>query len=285
MNESIETWDHENGSSNGDNKGDYGTMNDDSAAARPPRFTRAPRRCSCPVFHEGVRQSIRRQSITSRRQSVTQDSFQQQPMAIEMAAEHAITSSGRQSITRNSYQQQPMTIDMAAELADTLRQSNTRQSLKDRPMTIEMAAELEAAAVGAADFEVDSMAQPAAPRHARCTEAFKYFCSMALLIFSVVLVTGLIITKQTSATAKDEGMGLPPVLVFVVFWSLIGWLGMMEGGQGALVGLQPIERNCYASTHPVTFRNTSLTYKGENMERFIVGRQFLGKSRERRKVR
>lgn len=50
---------------------------------------------------------------------------------------------------------------------------------------------------------------------------------------------------------------------------------MMEGGQGCLVGLQPIEKSKYAKSHPITLQNTLLSHKGDNMERFIVGRQFL----------
>eukprot|EP00977_Amphora_coffeiformis_P003343 scaffold620_cov169-Amphora_coffeaeformis.AAC.13 len=49
----------------------------------------------------------------------------------------------------------------------------------------------------------------------------------------------------------------------------------MEGGQGCLVGLQPIDQKLYAGTHPLTFRCTNLVHDGDNMRRFIVGRQFL----------
>jgi len=50
---------------------------------------------------------------------------------------------------------------------------------------------------------------------------------------------------------------------------------MIEGGQGCLVGLQPVDKNLYADTHPVTHKCTTMAHKGDNMERFIVGRQFL----------
>jgi hypothetical protein len=79
-------------------------------------------------------------------------------------------------------------------------------------------------------------------------------------------------TEQTSATGER---GLHPALAFFIFLFLIVWLAMMEGGQGALVGLQPIEKEKYAETHPKTLKNTAITHKGDNMERFIVGRQFL----------
>jgi silicon transporter len=103
-------------------------------------------------------------------------------------------------------------------------------------------------------------------------ESFKYLYSMVLLIFSVFLVMAAIFTEQTVGT-KDKG--LHPVLAFFIFWFLIILLAMMEGGQGCLVGLQPIEKALYAESHPRSLKNTTLAHKGDNMERFIVGRQFL----------
>ena len=49
----------------------------------------------------------------------------------------------------------------------------------------------------------------------------------------------------------------------------------MEGGQGCLVGLQGIEKDLYKDSHSVTLKNTEIAHKGNNMQRFIVGRQFL----------
>jgi hypothetical protein len=58
-------------------------------------------------------------------------------------------------------------------------------------------------------------------------------------------------------------------------WFLSRWLAIIEGGQGALVGLQPIEKDLYRDSHKTTILNTNLIHKGNNLERFIVGRQFL----------
>ena len=103
-------------------------------------------------------------------------------------------------------------------------------------------------------------------------ESIKYLYSLALLIFSIIVVMAAIFTKQTTATGM---MAIPPVLAFFIFWYLICWLAMMEGGQGALVGLQPIDKALYAGSHPRSLKCTTLSHKGDNMERFIVGRQFL----------
>jgi hypothetical protein len=103
-------------------------------------------------------------------------------------------------------------------------------------------------------------------------ESLKYLYSVALLVFSVTIVMAAIFTEQTKTTGDNN---LPPGVAFVIFWFLIIWLAFMEGGQGALVGLQPIDKALYAVSHPRAFRITSLAHEGDNMERFIVGRQFL----------
>ena len=98
----------------------------------------------------------------------------------------------------------------------------------------------------------------------------KYLYSMALLIFSVVIVMAAMFTGQTKVSKEVH-----PVVAFLLFWFLIVWLAMMEGGQGCIVGLQPVDKALYKDSHQVTYKNTMLVHEGDNMDRFIVGRQFL----------
>ena len=79
-----------------------------------------------------------------------------------------------------------------------------------------------------------------------------------------------IFTEQT-LLAKD----VHPSFAFILFWFLILWLAVMEGGQGSLVGLQRVDKERYVDSHPCAFKNTVIAHKGNNMERFIIGRQFL----------
>jgi len=106
----------------------------------------------------------------------------------------------------------------------------------------------------------------------RLVTIVKFTYSLALLAFATVLVMGAIFTRQTMATSE---FGVPTYAAFIIFWFLIVCLAMMEGGQGALVGLQPIVRSRYQESHAKTAKITSIAHKGDNMERFIVGRQFL----------
>ncbi len=50
---------------------------------------------------------------------------------------------------------------------------------------------------------------------------------------------------------------------------------MVEGGQGALVGLGPVDPELYREGHPTTFKCTSIIYKGDNLDRYLLGRQFM----------
>ena len=113
-------------------------------------------------------------------------------------------------------------------------------------------------------------------------EFIKFTYSVALLLFSIVIVCAAILQQSdTEQQDNDEDKGFWASLQFhsglslALFWFLIFWLAMMEGGQGCLVGLQPIDPQLYQDTHPRSYRNTQLAHQGDNMERFIVGRQFL----------
>ena len=94
--------------------------------------------------------------------------------------------------------------------------------------------------------------------------------SLALLCLSVYLIMGAIVTRQTKVSQVAG-----PVVASIIMWFLIFWLGLMEGGQGSLVGLQPVDKALYSQSHPISHQCTVLAHEGENLHRFILGRQFL----------
>jgi len=102
-----------------------------------------------------------------------------------------------------------------------------------------------------------------------CT-AFKSLYSSCLLIFSIVLVTGLQFTSQTGLAQKAH-----PAAAFIVLWALLIWLSMVEGGQASLVGLAPVQNDIYAQTHELSYKCTSITNCGDNLDRYLMGRQFM----------
>lgn len=102
--------------------------------------------------------------------------------------------------------------------------------------------------------------------------AVKVTLSGALLILCTALVTAAIFQKQTKATGYR---GLHPAIAFCVFWVILLFLALIEGGLNCMVGLVPVNKNLYSETHPRAYACTKVIHRDGNMERFIVGRQYL----------
>jgi len=100
----------------------------------------------------------------------------------------------------------------------------------------------------------------------------KMTCSIVLILFSVVVVSVAIFTKQTVATAE---YGVHPIVALCVFWFSMAWLAILEGGLNAMVGLQPIPKDLYKTSHHKAYLCTRAAHRGNQIERFIVGRQYL----------
>jgi hypothetical protein len=101
-------------------------------------------------------------------------------------------------------------------------------------------------------------------------QIIKYVFSSILLVWCVTLVMGLVFTEQTELAHQVH-----PALAFVVLLISISWLTMVEGGQGAIVGLGPVNGDLYKDTHPFAYKCTSIVHKGDNLDRYLLGRQFM----------
>jgi len=99
---------------------------------------------------------------------------------------------------------------------------------------------------------------------------FKGAYSMILLIFSVVIIMGLIATSQTNLSSDSH-----PAAAYVLIWVAVGWLTMIEGGQASLVGLAPVNAELYRESHPIAYKCTKITNAGDNLDRYLLGRQFM----------
>ena len=66
-----------------------------------------------------------------------------------------------------------------------------------------------------------------------------------------------------------------PVLAMIILFAAITWLTMVEGGQGAIVGLGPVHEDFFKDTHKWSHRCTSWVHRGDNLNRYILGRQFM----------
>jgi len=99
---------------------------------------------------------------------------------------------------------------------------------------------------------------------------FKSVYSTLLLIFSLVTVLALIGLEQTNLASNVH-----PALAYILFIGAITWLTMIEGGQASLVGLQPIDLDLYKDSHPKAYKSTAISTKGDNLDRYLMGRQFM----------
>jgi len=94
--------------------------------------------------------------------------------------------------------------------------------------------------------------------------------SMVLVIFSITIVTALMFDENTRI-AQD----VHPAAALVIMWSGIIWMSMVEGGQCSMVGLPPVNRELYKESHPITYKICSYGHKGDNLDRYLMGRQFM----------
>jgi len=99
---------------------------------------------------------------------------------------------------------------------------------------------------------------------------FKSIYSSLLLVFSIVLIMGLIGNKQTNLSSDSH-----PAAAYILLWAAIIWLTMVEGGQASLVGLEPVDNQLYKESHPKAFKCTNITNYGENLDKYLLGRQFM----------
>ena len=99
---------------------------------------------------------------------------------------------------------------------------------------------------------------------------FKSIYSVLLLIFSLVCVIALIAMKQTNLSRDAH-----PAFAYILFVGAIGWLTMIEGGQASLVGLVPVNTDLYKDSHATSLKSTAITNKGDNLDRYLLGRQFM----------
>jgi len=101
-------------------------------------------------------------------------------------------------------------------------------------------------------------------------DKIKIIYSLFLVIFSIVVVLALIATGNTQL-ARD----IHPAAAGIIMWSLIIWMSMVEGGQCSLVGLPPVDRELYRESHPITYKICGWAHKGDNLDRYLMGRQFM----------
>jgi hypothetical protein len=64
-------------------------------------------------------------------------------------------------------------------------------------------------------------------------------------------------------------------VAFVILVLALVWLAMVEGSQASLVGLPPVDTDLYKESHPTTYKIMERVNKGDNLDRYLMGRQFM----------
>ena len=108
----------------------------------------------------------------------------------------------------------------------------------------------------------------------RLVSACQTLVSAALLVFCVGLLLTALWTRQTRATS--EAYRWPPAVACALFWIVLAWLAVIEGGLNCQVGLRPLPTHLYATSHPLAYQATQVcAARPNNLQRFIVGRQYM----------
>merc|ERR1712038_1507951 len=96
----------------------------------------------------------------------------------------------------------------------------------------------------------------------------RYIFSLGLLLFSGVVVCYSILEQKTSMWKV-----IPDWASLLIFIFVLWCLGVMEGLQIALVELKKLNPETYKESHPTAYKLGQLACKGDNIERFLMGRQ------------
>ena len=103
---------------------------------------------------------------------------------------------------------------------------------------------------------------------ANACDYIRFIISAVLLSLSIVVTSYAIVTNKTSFF--DTVPGWSALLLFIVDMIL---LGIVEGLQIALVELKRQHPDSYKNSHPAAYRLGQAAAKGDNVERFLMGRQ------------
>jgi len=103
-----------------------------------------------------------------------------------------------------------------------------------------------------------------------------YVWGTLLLIFAII-VTFYAIERQWNNPPwkEDQRDGSHPLFEGFLLVFMLSWIGLLEGCQISIVGLQGVDLEPHKDKYPRAYACCQVVHKGPNVERFLVGRQFL----------
>lgn len=114
---------------------------------------------------------------------------------------------------------------------------------------------------------------------------FSYWWSTVLLMFCLFVIYYDIAKdwvndfddngKDHRGNPKASADDTPVAVNIILFTVFLFWVALLEGAQVSIVGLSTCDIEVFKESHPRSYAVCKLVHKGANVERFIVGRQFL----------
>jgi hypothetical protein len=96
----------------------------------------------------------------------------------------------------------------------------------------------------------------------------RIFFSLATIVFCLSLLMVIV-------GYRESNIGIHGAPAIMIWWFLLFYLSCLEGVQAAVVALKPLDKEVYRKSHPHTFKITALCHASNNLDKLIVGRQFL----------
>ena len=95
--------------------------------------------------------------------------------------------------------------------------------------------------------------------------------SLSLLVFSTIIIHCSIVSRRTKLSSEVN-----PLVACVALWGFVGWLTILAGSHGCLVGLAPISRELYGDSHEITHKCSLIAHNSDDsINQFLVGRQLM----------
>ena len=107
-------------------------------------------------------------------------------------------------------------------------------------------------------------------RALKAVNFLKKAASMIALIYSIVVVARMILEENTKLSSDVTNW-----FAFIAMFLALAWLARVEGSQAAMVGLPPVDPSLFEKSHPIAFRVCKVGHRGDNLDRYLMGRQFI----------
>lgn len=105
-----------------------------------------------------------------------------------------------------------------------------------------------------------------------------YLWHIKVILSCLLLLLCIMVTLAVNFEEKmdvENRLGVSGYILLLINVVLLYLLAAFEGALVCLVGLQPLDKELYRDSHPITYRCVTLAHDGNSMSRFIAGKQCM----------